>query len=85
MLQWGIERDQWHEVDKRYKWYEIAQSITIYFIAGKILDDEKQISEYKIDTVKNFVVVMAVKVSCIWEKFISRKYFTFSLYQGNVA
>lgn len=29
--------------------------------AGKILDDEKQISEYKIDTVKNFVVVMAVK------------------------
>lgn len=29
--------------------------------AGKILDDEKTLSEYNIDTVKNFVVVMAVK------------------------
>jgi len=29
--------------------------------AGKILDDDKDISEYNIDTVKNFVVVMAVK------------------------
>jgi len=29
--------------------------------AGKILEDDKLISEYNIDTVKNFVVVMAVK------------------------
>lgn len=29
--------------------------------AGKILDDDKDISEYNIDPVKNFVVVMAVK------------------------
>lgn len=29
--------------------------------SGKILDDEKAISEYNIDPVKNFVVVMAVK------------------------
>lgn len=29
--------------------------------AGKILDDEKKVSEYNIDPVKNFVVVMAVK------------------------
>lgn len=29
---------------------------------GKILDNDKAISEYNIDAEKNFVVVMAVKV-----------------------
>lgn len=36
--------------------------------AGKILDDDKVISEYNIDAVKNFVVVMAVKAKKPAEK-----------------
>lgn len=36
--------------------------------AGKILDDDKVISEYNIDVVKNFVVVMAVKAKKPAEK-----------------
>jgi len=39
--------------------YPVAGQKLIY--SGKILDDDKLISEYKIDPVKNFVVVMVVK------------------------
>lgn len=36
--------------------------INIFCFLGKILDDEKTISEYKIEE-KNFIVVMVTKVS----------------------
>lgn len=34
------------------------------YVLGKILDDGKKISEYKIEE-KNFVVIMVAKVSCL--------------------
>ena len=45
--------------------------ITLYFFSGKILEDDKPLSNYKIEE-KNFVVVMVTKVGpCqLYEEFV---------------
>ena len=54
---------QWYKCKKEV---QEGMSTHIFVHLGKILEDDKLISEYNIDTVKNFVVVMAVKVSQIY-------------------